>query len=556
VFGVSLFLLANAVADASFGSWTNSAPNLRMEWTPIPVNVHVDAISDSNTTLDTYDLLFLGMNQVGKENSTIAGSLQLARINAKYDGAIDRLLEEATNFTIGDKTAIMTYNTASGQKPQTLIIIHVGATAADARKVGTDLARTIQGGKKAKSCAILLPNQKSTREASAYVTEMTTALWVGLYKDKRFKSIKDDTDDAGNVNTIDLIVPDGNYDRETIRNAIANGRTHSAAVYLSKDIVNAPHNVLNSVSLVDTAQRLNKMYKRTLRCQILDQEECQRRGMGAYLGVARGSETPAQFIHITYRPPKSTYWSKSAPKLRRLGIIGKGLLFDTGGYNIKTSMMELMKFDCGGAAAVLGAVRAIAELEPRGVEVHFVIAACENMINERAMVPGDILTASNGKTIEVVNTDAEGRLTMADALVYVDQELDCDEILELSTLTGACMISLGTSIAGLWTNNDQLAVRLLESSARTGEKIWRMPMEADYRDALKSKVADLKNLGARYGGAIHAALFLQEFVEGDKPFAHVDMAGVVWDFKNGVPQGWGAKLITDWVCHEPLSDTE
>jgi leucyl aminopeptidase len=118
------------------------------------------------------------------------------------------------------------------------------------------------------------------------------------------------------------------------------------------------------------------------------------------------------------------------------------------------------------------------------------------------------------------------------------------------------MISLGTSIAGLWTNNDQLAVRLLESSARTGEKIWRMPMEADYRDALKSKVADLKNLGARYGGAIHAALFLQEFVEGDKPFAHVDMAGVVWDFKNGVPQGWGAQLITDWVCHEPLSDTE
>ena len=162
--------------------------------------------------------------------------------------------------------------------------------------------------------------------------------------------------------------------------------------------------------------------------------------MGAYLGVARGSETEPQFIHLTYTPP--------GPIHKKIAVVGKGLLFDTGGYNIKTQMMEMMKFDCGGAAAVLGAAQAIGSLEPPGVEVHFIVAACENMINDKAMVPSDILTASNGKTIEVMNTDAEGRLTLADALVYADKELGCESIIELSTLTGACMVALGKSEIG------------------------------------------------------------------------------------------------------------
>jgi leucyl aminopeptidase len=182
------------------------------------------------------------------------------------------------------------------------------------------------------------------------------------------------------------------------------------------------------------------------------------------------------------------------------------------------------------------------------VEVHFVIAACENMINERAMVPGDILIASNGKTIEVGNTDAEGRLTMADALVYVDKELECERIIELSTLTGACMISLGKAMAGLWTNDDQLANELEEASRVTGEKLWRMPLAEEYKEQLKSKIADIKNIGTRYGGAITAALFLQNFVES-KPFAHIDIAGPVWSDKVGAT-GYGAKLVTEWVCRQ------
>jgi leucyl aminopeptidase len=318
-----------------------------------------------------------------------------------------------------------------------------------------------------------------------------------------------------------------------------------------QDIVNAPHNVLNSQSLADTAKRIAKESGGSLTCRILDKRECEQRGMGAYLGVARGSETAPQFIHLTYKPPPPNSSSSATIETttRKVGIVGKGLLFDTGGYNIKTSMMELMKFDCGGAAAVFGAARAVAALRPSGVEAHFVVAACENMINERAMVPSDILIASNGKTIEVLNTDAEGRLTLADALVYVDKELGCDKIIELSTLTGACMISLGQKIAGVWTNDDDLAKELADVSKATGDKTWRMPMAKEYNELLESKFADLKNIGGKYGGAITAALFLQNFVDSKKPFAHLDIAGPVWNDKTGAT-GFGAKLVAEWVLRQ------
>ena len=171
------------------------------------------------------------------------------------------------------------------------------------------------------------------------------------------------------------------------------------------------------------------------------------------------------------------------------------------------------------------------------------------MVNEKAMVPSDILTASNGLTIEVLNTDAEGRLTMADALVYADREAKCDSIIELSTLTGACMVSLGKKICGLWTHNDDLAKELEDVSKTTGEKSWRMPMETEYNELLKSKIADLKNIGTRYGGAIQAALFLQNFVSEDKPFAHIDIAGPVWDDAKGAT-GFGAKMVTEWVSRQ------
>ncbi len=195
----------------------------------------------------------------------------------------------------------------------------------------------------------------------------------------------------------------------------------------------------------------------------------------------------------------------------------------------------------------VGAARAIGALQPPGVEAHFVVAACENMINERGVVPSDILTASNGKTIEVLNTDAEGRLTLADALVYCDKELDCSSIIELSTLTGACMVALGKGVSGVWTDDEALATELTDIAKVTEEKAWRMPLEKSYNKELESKIADIKNIGGRYGGAITAALFLQNFVDKKKPFAHIDIAGPVWDEGAGSATGYGAKLVSEWV---------
>ena len=175
------------------------------------------------------------------------------------------------------------------------------------------------------------------------------------------------------------------------------------------------------------------------------------------------------------------------------------------------------------------------------------------MINDRAVVPSDVLTASNGVTIEIINTDAEGRLTLADALVYADKEVGCESIIELSTLTGACMVSLGKKVCGVWTADDDLASDLSNVSKKTGEKSWRMPLEQEYNDQLKSKIADITNCGTRYGGAITAALFLENFVDKKKPFAHIDIAGPVWDDKDGAT-GFGAKMVTEWVSMQGKSE--
>jgi len=233
--------------------------------------------------------------------------------------------------------------------------------------------------------------------------------------------------------------------------------------------------------------------------------------------------------------------------------VGKGLTFDSGGYNLKTagSQIEMMKYDMGGSAAVLGAARSIAQLQPAGVEVHFIVASCENMISGGAVHPGDIVTASNGKTIEINNTDAEGRLTLADALVYACK-LEADAVVDLATLTGACLIALGEEIAGLWSTSDGLAEALVSAGEAGGEALWRMPLRSSYKQGLKSPVADMKNTGPRPGGSITAALFLQDFVSPNLAWAHLDIAGTVWsDKERGLDPagatGFGVRTLVQWI---------
>jgi leucyl aminopeptidase len=316
-----------------------------------------------------------------------------------------------------------------------------------------------------------------------------------------------------------------------------------AGVELARQLVAAPPNVVTPQALADTAAEIATSFG--LELKVLERADCEALGMGAYLGVARGSSLPPKFIHLTYRP--------AAGAARKLVLIGKGLTFDSGGYNLKTagSQIEMMKYDMGGSAAVLGAARAIAELRPAGVEVHVIVAACENMISGEAIHPGDILTASNGKTIEINNTDAEGRLTLADALVYA-AKLQPDAVVDLATLTGACVIALGEEIAGLWSPSDALAAALLEAGRQGGELFWRMPLQASYKEGLKSPVADLKNTGPRPGGSITAALFLQEFLPEGLAWAHLDIAGTVWSDKGrgmdpAGATGFGVRTLVNWV---------
>merc|ERR1712087_162011 len=275
---------------------------------------------------------------------------------------------------------------------------------------------------------------------------------------------------------------------------------------------------------------------------VLDQAECEARGMGAYLGVSQGACEPPKFIHLKYMP--------SGEVTKRVALVGKGLTFDSGGYNIKAgagSMIEKMKFDMGGAGAVLGTARVVAELAPPGVEVNFIIAACENMVSDRAMRPGDILVASNKKTIEVLNTDAEGRLTLADALVYAEGLGKMDAIVDIATLTGACIVALGPDYAGLWSSDDALAQKLLDAAKESGEPCWRMPLANEYKEQIKSPIADIKNLGAPGGGgSITAALFLKEFVK-DAAWAHLDIAGPVWNDKAGGATGYAVRTLSHFV---------
>lgn len=360
---------------------------------------------------------------------------------------------------------------------------------------------------------------------------------LALHQDNRFKSKSDDEPADVEIERVDLM------GLGTQAAALERASQVCQGVILARELVNAPANIVTPMSLADTAEELAEASGATL--QILEKAACEELGMGAYLGVAQASEMPPKFIHLTYRP--------SGPPRRKLAIIGKGLTFDSGGLNLKPSGsgIETMKMDMAGSAATLGAAKVIGLIQP-DVEVHFIVAATENMISGRALHPGDILTASNGKTIEINNTDAEGRLTLADALVYTEK-LGVDAMVDLATLTGACIVALGNDIAGLWSPQDDLAAELKQAAEQAGEKVWQMPMEESYFEGMKSSIADMKNTGPRPGGSITAALFLKQFVE-ETPWAHLDVAGPVWTEKesgyNSVgATGFAVRTLVNWVLN-------
>src|SRR6201996_3842099 len=312
----------------------------------------------------------------------------------------------------------------------------------------------------------------------------------------------------------------------------------------TRTLVNEPGNILTPTELGRRAAAMAK--ECGLSCGVHSTDKMKQLRMGAFLAVAQGSPEPPALIILHYEPP-----TPPAPDAPVIGLVGKGITFDSGGISIKPAdNMDKMKYDMAGAAAMLGTMRAIALLKP-AVRVLCVICSCENMPSGRAYKPGDVLTAMSGKTIEVLNTDAEGRLVLADGLHYA-QTLGATRLINAATLTGAIGVALGRLNAGLFTNDDQTARQFLDVLPTSGEKFWQMPCTDDYRDEIKGSIADIMNTGgSRYGGAISAAMFLKEFA-GDTPWIHLDIAGTAWldeqkPWQSKGPSGIGVRSTTEWV---------
>lgn len=299
------------------------------------------------------------------------------------------------------------------------------------------------------------------------------------------------------------------------KHAIGQGEAVASSINLARNLVNEPPNELTPAALADAAVEVGKSHG--LKVTVWDRQKLRAEGMKLLEAVGRGSRNEPRFIHITYKPEK-------ARKGRaRIALVGKGLTFDSGGLCIKPAPgMGDMKSDMGGAALAVGAMAAIGALKP-DVEVHALIAAAENMPDGDAYRPGDVWGSLDGKTVEIINTDAEGRLVLADALAYA-RKLEPDLIVDHATLTGACLVALGTSTAGFYCNDEEVSKKYLDAARVAGEAMWRMPLIEELREGLKSDVADLKHTGDRYGGSIIGALFLREFV-GDRKWIHLDIAG-------------------------------
>lgn len=347
---------------------------------------------------------------------------------------------------------------------------------------------------------------------------------LASYKFNKYKT--DNNDDENNIKEI-YIVSAGNSVIDDINKGINIGSALADGTIIARDLVNEPSNILTPEAMADKAVEIAE--KHGLEIEILEKEDIEKLGMGSFLGVTQGSDEPPKLITIRY------FGGSKDDEV--LGLVGKGLTFDSGGISIKPSAgMDEMKGDMGGAAAVLGAMNVIGILKPK-VNVIAVVGTCENMPSGKAYKPGDILTSMGGKTIEVLNTDAEGRLVLIDCITYTLGQ-GATKLVDLATLTGACVIALGNTASALISNNDEFVEKVKAAAGNAGEKVWQLPSYPEYKEHIKSDIADLKNTGGREAGTITAGLFLGEFV-GENPWVHIDIAGtsMITNDKSGLVKG-------------------
>jgi leucyl aminopeptidase len=456
---------------------------------------------------------------------------ELAALDGRLDGLLSTVLR--TEKFEGKPGQIAHFYSGGRIAAGRVLVVGLGvrksAEAETVRRASSAAARRARD-LGASTVAVFMPADRlEARERAHAIVE---GALLGTYRFDRY--LKEKSDKI--IQALVVVEPERRR-QAAAREGMRLGEIWADATCLARDLVNEPANIMTPTYLATRAAELGNADG--LSVKILEREDCARLAMGAYLGVAQGSHEPPKFIHLTYAP--------GGRARKRVAVIGKGITFDSGGLDLKTADgMLRMKDDMAGAASVLGVFQALPRIK-LPVEVHGLIAATENMPSGTAQRPGDIVRAMNGLTIEIGNTDAEGRLTLADALAYAAKETKPDEMIDMATLTGAVVIALGQGVSGVMASHDGLARRVLAAADGAGERMWRLPLHEDYKEGIKSDVADLNNVSSQRGaGAIVAGLFMRDFTSGI-PWAHLDIAGTAFserDHALGPKGGTGVAVRT------------
>ncbi|MCL2713722.1 MAG: leucyl aminopeptidase [Alphaproteobacteria bacterium] len=471
------------------------------------------------------------------------GELKLGPVSEKLIGRVRDVVTRAAAATLfkGKMGAVLDILAPEGLKAARLIVIGTGkavATKADFLGLGGIAAGRMPAGTMAMTVVAELSGGSMTASQAATVA---SGFRLRAYKFDRYKTKKKEGEEGPSEGSVALMVSDV----AAAKKAFAPASQLVDGVILARDLVNEPANVL---SPVEFAQRTVGLRQLGVAVEVLDVKAMGRLGMGALLGVGQGAAHPARSVVMR--------WNGGRRGTAPLAIVGKGVCFDSGGISIKPAgSMEDMKGDMAGAACVVGVMQVLAARKAKA-NVVGVIGLVENMPDGNAQRPGDIVTSMSGQTIEIVNTDAEGRLVLADLLWYVATRIKPRAIVDLATLTGAIMVALGTEHAGMFSNNDELAERLVKAGLESGEKLWRLPLAAEYDKLIDSQFADMKNTGGRYAGSITAAQFLQRFVD-NIAWAHIDIAGTAMGApKSDINQGWGSGFGVRLLDHLVASHYE
>ena len=416
-----------------------------------------------------------------------------------------------------------------GVKAGRVVFVHAGDGSAKAMRKAVFAGVVSLKGGGAEHLAVMMarPGALTDAHAEALVSATTEALYV-------YRQTKPSAPAPSRLNKVGLICTKAQS--PTLSAALQRGEAVAAGVALARQCANLPGNHCTPTYLAEQARQLGKDFG--FKVEVLGRKECEKLGMGSFLAVAQGSAEPLKFIVAR--------WQGADKSEAPIVLVGKGITFDTGGISIKSAAdMDEMKYDMGGAASVLGTLRAVAQLKAR-VNLVGIIPACENMPSSTAVKPGDVVTSMSGQTIEILNTDAEGRLILCDALTYAERFKPA-VVVDIATLTGACVVALGHHRSGLFSSDDALAAELLAAGEQAQDLAWRMPLDEEYDEGLKSSFADMANVGSRAGGAITAAMFLKRFT-AKMCWAHLDVAGTAW--KSGAAKGATGRpvaLLTHFV---------